>query len=305
MDLPTTSTVILSGASGMLGTAVRQALAQRGLSSLQLVRREATKTDELRWDPTADPAITDSSALEGTVAAIHLSGANVGAHRWTDSYKREMVSSRVDSTRRLASVLAGLRNPPRTFLVASAVGVYGNRGDEMLDELSTLGTGFLADLCREWEKAADPALQAGIRVVHTRFGVVLGPEGALKQMLPPFKVGLGAQLGNGRQWMSWVGLEDAVAALMFGLERSQISGPMNVTSPHAVTNVEFTKTLGQQLRRPAFLSVPAFAMELLFGQMADEALLASIRVQPRKLIEAGFQFSKPNIDQALAAALAK
>lgn len=305
MDLPTTSTVILSGASGMLGTAVRQALAQRGLSALQLVRRKTTRKDELQWDPTADPAIRDTQPLEGTLAVIHLSGANVGAHRWTESYKREMISSRVDSTRRLATTLAGLRNPPKTLVIASAIGVYGDRGDEVLDESSAAGAGFLAHLCQEWEKAADAAIPAGIRVAHTRFGVVLGPEGALKQMLPPFKVGLGAQLGSGRQWMSWVGLEDAVAAILFGLDRPELSGPINVASPHPVTNAEFTKALGRQMHRPAFLSVPAFAMELIFGQMANEALLASIRVQPRKLIKAGFHFSQPELDQALAAALSR
>ena len=289
----------------MVGTSVRQALAQRGLSSLQLVRRKTTRKDELQWDPTADPAIPVTEPLEGTLAAIHLSGANVGAHRWTESYKREMIASRVDSTRRLATTLAGLRNPPKTLLIASAIGIYGDRGDEVVDESSTAGAGFLAELCQKWETAADPAIQAGIRIVHLRFGVVLGPEGALKQMLPPFKFGLGAQLGSGRQWMSWVGLEDAIAAILFVLDRPELSRPINVVSPHPVTNSEFTKALGRQLGRPAFLSVPAFAMELIFGQMADEALLASIRVQPRKLIEAGFLFSQPNLDQALAAALSK
>jgi len=289
----------------MVGTSVRQALAQRGLSSLQLVRRKTTRKDELQWDPTADPAIPVTEPLEGTLAAIHLSGANVGAHRWTESYKREMIASRVDSTRRLATTLAGLRNPPKTLLIASAIGIYGDRGDEVVDESSTAGAGFLAELCQKWETAADPAIQAGIRIVHLRFGVVLGPEGALKQMLPPFKFGLGAQLGSGRQWMSWVGLEDAIAAILFVLDRPELSGPINLVSPHPVTNSEFTKALGRQLGRPAFLSVPAFAMELIFGQMADEALLASIRVQPRKLIEAGFLFSQPNLDQALAASLSK
>ena len=197
----------------MVGTSVRQALAQRGLSSLQLVRRKTTRKDELQWDPTADPAIPVTEPLEGTLAAIHLSGANVGAHRWTEGYKREMIASRVDSTRRLATTLAGLRNPPKTLLIASAIGIYGDRGEAVVDESSTAGEGFLAELCQKWETAADPAIQAGIRIVHLRFGVVLGPEGALKQMLPPFKFGLGAQLGSGRQWMSWVGLEDAIAKI--------------------------------------------------------------------------------------------
>jgi uncharacterized protein len=289
----------------MLGTALRQAVASRRYPTLQLIRRKPSAAGELQWDPTANIPIADTGSLEGALAAIHLSGANVGAHRWTESYKREMIASRVDSTRRLASVLAGLRKPPAALLVASAIGIYGDRGDELLDESSKLGSGFLAEICRSWESAADPARQAGIRVVYLRFGVVLGPEGALKQMLTPFRLGLGARIGSGRQWMSWIGLDDAVSAVLFALERPGISGPMDVASPNPVTNADFTRALGRRLGRPALLSVPAFAMKIIFGQMADEALLASARVQPRKLIAAGFQFSQPTLDQALAAALAK
>jgi len=217
-----------------------------------------------------------------------------------------MVASRVDSTWSLATVLAQLRNPPAVLLCASAVGIYGDRGDEVLDEGSASGAGFLADLCQKWERAADPAREAGIRVVHLRFGVVLGPgEGALRQMLPPFRIGLGARIGSGQQWMSWIGLDDVVAAVFFALERTGIEGPVNVTAPNPVTNAAFTHALGQELGRPAILSIPEFAAKLMLGQMAEEALLASARVQPRKLIEAGFQFSMPNLEQALAAALAK
>jgi hypothetical protein len=228
----------------------------------------------------------------------------VARHRWTEAYRREITASRVDSTRRLATVLAGLRNPPETFLVASAVGIYGDRGDEVLDESSVSGKGFLANLCQDWEAAAEPARQSGIRVVHLRFGVVLSPgEGALKQMLPPFRIGLGARIGNGRQWMSWVALADAVGAVLFALDRTDIRGPLNVTAPKPVTNGEFTRALGRQLGRPAFLAVPSFTMRLMFGQMADEALLASARVKPEKLKQAGFQFVLPTVDQALVAAL--
>lgn len=242
----------------------------------------------------------DPAALEGSSAAIHLSGAGVAAHRWTEAYRRELAASRVDSTRRLAAALAALRRPPQSFLVASAIGIYGDRGGEILEETSPPGTGFLADLCRQWEAAAKPAADAGIRVVHLRFGVVLGPgHGALQQMLPPFRVGLGAKLGSGRQWMSWIGLADAIAAVLFAIERSELSGPLNVTAPQPVTNAEFTRTLGRQLAKPVFLSVPAFALRLMFGQMADEALLASVRVQPAKLLAAGFQFATPAIDQTL------
>ena len=304
MDSSTTTRVILSGASGMLGTAVRRALADRGSQTLQLVRRNPTNAGELTWDPTADPAVQDFRQLEGASASIHLSGANVAAHRWTHDYKRRMTSSRVDSTHRLAKVLAKLSKPPKAFLVASAVGTYGDRGDEILDESSKAGSGFLASLCREWEEAAEPARQVGIRVVHLRFGVVLGPEeGALQQILPPFRAGLGARIGDGRQWMSWIGIDDVVRAILFALDRRDVAGPVNITSPNPVTNAEFTHTLGRVLQRPAFLSVPAFAMKLLFGQMAEEALLASARVEPQKLFAAGFQFSQPHLDQALAAAL--
>jgi uncharacterized protein len=304
MDSTATSRVILTGGSGMLGTAIRHALAAKGFSTLQLVRRKTQGKDQIAWDPTLDPAIPDPVPLEAARAAVHLSGANVAAHRWTEKYKHEIRASRVDSTRRLATALAALRQPPTALVIASAIGIYGDRGDETLDESSPAGNGFLASVCQAWEAAADSARQAGIRVLHMRFGVVLGPaEGALQQMLPPFEVGLGARIGNGRQWMSWIGLNDLVAAVLFALERQEISGPLNVTSPNPVTNADFTRTLARQLHRPAFLSVPAGAMKLLFGQMADEALLASARVKPQKLLDAGFQFSEPNLDQALAAAL--
>jgi hypothetical protein len=196
-----------------------------------------------------------------------------------------------------------LRKPPEVFLIASAVGIYGDRGSEVLDESSGAGSGFLADLCREWETAAEPAVCAGIRVVHLRFGVVLGPGGALKQMLPAFRLGLGARIGNGRQWMSWVGLKDAVAAVLFALENRDISGALNVTAPNPVTNAVFTRELGRQLRRPAIFSVPAFAMRTIFGQMADEALLASARVLPARLEAAGFRFSLAELGAALGEAL--
>jgi uncharacterized protein (TIGR01777 family) len=305
--------IILSGASGMLGTALHGALSGRKIPTLQLLRRVPTAEGQLQWNPIAERPIESPAPLEGAAAAIHLSGASVAAHRWTDTYKRELAASRVDTTHRLAKVLSALRQPPKTFLVASAVGIYGSRGDEVLTESSPLGSGFLADLCRQWEVAAEPAAQAGIRVVHLRFGVVLGPErrsgqgpvqGALQQMLPPFRAGLGARLGNGRQWMSWVGLTDVVAAILFALERTELWGPVNVTAPNPVTNAEFTRLLGRQLHRPAFLAVPAFAVRAMFGQMADEALLASARVQPAKLLASGLQFSLANIEDALRVALA-
>ncbi|WP_348262431.1 TIGR01777 family oxidoreductase [Telmatobacter sp. DSM 110680] len=296
--------VILSGASGMLGNALTLALNNRKTPVLQLVRRHPSGERQLQWSPEVDPAVNNPAPLEGAAAAIHLSGASVAAHRWTNAYKEELATSRLDSTRRLAKVLAELRRPPQTLLVASAIGIYGDRGDEVLSESSPAGSGFLAELCQRWEAAAEPAIQAGIRVVHLRFGVVLGPgKGALQQMLPPFRVGLGARLGSGKQWMSWVALADVVAATLFALDHPELSGALNVVSPNPVTNADFTRSLGRELRRPAFLAVPAFALRIMFGQMADEALLASARVQPAKLQAAGFQFSLPEVGGALKAAL--
>jgi len=284
----------------MLGTGLQRALAASKTPAIQFVRRVPTSEGQLQWDPRSDRTIENTVPIEGSRAAIHLSGASVAGHRWTEAYRRELASSRIDSTRRLAIALARLQSPPQSFLIASAVGIYGNRGDEVLDESSQPGAGFLADLCRLWEGAAEPAVQAGIRVVHLRFGVVLAPgQGALRQMLPPFRVGLGARLGNGQQWMSWIGMADAIAAVLFAMERAQLSGPVNVTSPNPVTNAEFTRALAAQLGRPAFLAIPAFILRLMFGQMADDALLASARVQPAKLVGAGFRFSAPEIDAAL------
>ncbi len=296
--------IILSGASGMLGAALHRTLSARGTSTLQLVRRGPVIEGQLQWNPSNDCPVENSAPLEGAAAAIHLSGASVAGRRWTVAYKQEMAASRVDSTHRLAKVLASLHHPPKAFLVASAIGIYGNRADNVLDEMSAPGQGFLADLCKGWEAAAEPAVRAGIRVVHLRFGVVLGPRhGALQQMLPPFRLGLGARLGSGRQWMSWVALADVVAAILFALESPGLSGPVNVTAPNPVTNAEFTQALGRQLHRPAFLAVPAFALRIMFGQMADEALLASARALPAKLQAAGFHFSLPTIQSALREAL--
>jgi uncharacterized protein (TIGR01777 family) len=296
--------VILSGGSGMLGTALQSALAGRVSPILRLVRNAPTGDGQLQWNPAQSPAIAHPAPLEGSAAAIHLSGTSVAAHRWTAAYRRELAASRVDSTHALALALAALHRPPRALLVASAVGIYGNRADELLTEDSAPGNGFLANLCCRWEAAAQPAVDAGIRVVHLRFGVVLGPgHGALEKMLPPFRLGLGGKLGNGRQWMSWVSLADAVAGILFALETTSLSGPVNLSSPGPVTNADFTRALARQLGRPAFFAVPALALRLAFGEMANEALLASARVVPARLQSAGFQFAHPSIDEALAAAL--
>lgn len=289
----------------MLGTAVRQALTGRGAGVLQLVRRDPGAADQLKWNPAGSTTVADPGPLEGLAEAIHLSGASVAGHRWTRAWKREMWLSRVESTRALAVTLAALRQPPKTLLVASAAGFYGDRGDELLDERSGPGRGFLADLCQEWEAAAQPAAEAGIRVVHLRFGVVLGPgAGALAKMLPLFRLGLGGRLGSGQQWMSWISLADAVGAILFAMDTSALAGPVNLTAPQPVTNAEFTRALGNAVHRPAILPAPAFALRLALGAMANGALLVSERVVPARLGDAGFQFMYPKVDAALAAALA-
>jgi len=283
----------------MLGTALHQALIASGRATLQLVRRNPVGEGQLQWNPTASSAISNSARLAGLDAAIHLGGANLAGHRWTAAWKREIRLSRVDSTR----ALVALPQPPHTLLVASAVGIYGDRGDELLDENSQVGKGFLADVCQEWEAATEPARQAGIRVVHLRFGVVLHPAtGALAKMLPLFRLGLGGRLGSGRQWMSWITLVDAVSAILFALDTASLDGPVNLAAPEPVTNTEFTRALSRAVHRPAILPAPAFALRLALGQMADEALLASARAAPFRLLSAGFQFAHPTIDSALAAA---
>jgi len=293
--------ILISGASGMLGSALRGALTQRGAEVIQLVRREPASSGELRWDPNAPVPIQQAQTLEGMDAAIHLSGANLAAHRWTPQYLAEVTASRVESTWGLARALAGLREPPRSFLAASAVGIYGNRKDEVVDESSGPGSGILADLCRAWEAAAAPAVEAGMRIAHLRFGVVLASRsGALAQMLPIFRLGVGGRLGSGKQWMSWISLPDVVAGTMCVLDTPSLAGAINLTSPQPVTNAEFTRALSRTLNRPAVFPVPPFALRIAFGRMADEALLSSTRVIPRKLLEAGFQFAHASIDDALA-----
>jgi hypothetical protein len=292
----------------MLGSALRQALDARGQFILQLVRHPVSSPLQVEWDPGAARAVADPECLENLTAAIHLSGANLAAHRWTSAYKREIADSRIQSTRALVATLGGLRNPPQAILVASATGIYGSRADQLLDESSTPGSGFLAELCQQWEAAAQPTTQggaaSGIRIIHLRFGVVLGPgPGALSRLLPIFRLGLGGPLGAGTQWMSWISLHDAVAAIFFLLETPSLAGPVNLTASNPVTNAQFTSALGHAVHRPAILPVPAFALRLALGEMADEALLASARAYPGKLITAGFRFTYPRIAQALAAAL--
>lgn len=300
--------ILLSGSSGMLGAAIGKALAQNGGGILRLVRRSAgnpaRSLSELRWNPPARQL--DAPPLEGLSAAIHLSGANVATQRWTAAYKREIEESRIGTTQLLANTLARLKNPPAVLICASAVGFYGNRGDEILDESSSPGHGYFPGLCVAWENAARPAQEAGIRVVHLRFGMVVGPDGgAMAKLAPMFRLGVGGRLGSGKQWMSWVSETDAVAAALFALENPAITGPINVTAPQPVTNAEFTRELGHAVHRPTIMTAPAFALRLAFGEMADEALLSSTRAVPQRLLQAGFVFAHPTIASAFAAALTR
>ncbi|MEE8109621.1 MAG: TIGR01777 family oxidoreductase [bacterium] len=297
--------ILVSGASGLVGSALVPALIAGGHSVVRLVRSAPKNgADEVMWDPAA--GTLDASSVEGVNAAVHLSGENIGEGRWTPRKKTIIRDSRVKSTRLLAETLARLGRPPGVLVCASAVGYYGDRGEEVLREESPAGTGFLADTCREWESAAEPAVQKGIRVVHLRSGIVLSPKGgALAKMLPPFKMGLGGKLGSGRQYMSWISLDDMIGVIIHGIETEALSGPVNVVAPQSVTNLEFTKTLGQVLSRPTPFALPAFMVRLAFGEMADAALLASTRVVPARLQNSGYAFLHTELKGALRHVLGK
>lgn len=294
--------VAVTGSHGLIGSAVVSALRARGDRVVCLVRREARTTDEVMWQP--DDGRIDAGGLEGIDAAVHLAGETL-ASRWTPEQKESIRKSRLLGTGLIARALAGLGARPRVIVSASAVGYYGNRGDELLTESSEPGTGFLADVCREWEAAADPARRAGIRVMHPRFGVVLaGGGGILARIAPIFRLGAGGPLGHGRQYLPWVAIDDAVGAVLLALDRGDLDGPVNVVAPRPTTNREFTSALGHALGRPAVIPVPAAALRAMFGEMADEALLASQRVEPVRLTRAGYAFRLGELEPALRQVLA-
>jgi uncharacterized protein (TIGR01777 family) len=246
----------------------------------------------------------DPTDFEGIDAVIHLAGENLAEGRWTSARKEALLQSRIAPTRLLASALASRRQPPAVMICASAIGIYGNRGEELLDETSAPGGGFLAELVREWEASADPAREAGIRVVHARFGVILGREGgALAKMVTPFRLGLGGPFGDGEQWLSWVAMADVLGMISTALARPDLAGPINVTAPAPLRNREFVAALGHELGRPAVVPIPAFALRLALGEMADDALLSSARVLPKRLQAAGFEFRFPDLAAALHEAL--
>jgi uncharacterized protein (TIGR01777 family) len=294
--------VVVTGASGFLGTALVRSLRADGHDVVRLVRRAARAADEAQWDPAARRL--DPAALAGADAVVHLAGAGVGDRRWTESYKREILASRIDGTTTVAAAIAALPDSqrPKALLSQSAVGYYGDTGEEIVDESAPSGEGFLADVVRQWEQCARPASDAGVRVVFSRTGLVLAADGGvLARMLPVFKLGLGGRLGSGRQWMSWITLPDQVAAMRFLLDSEAISGAVNVTSPEPVRNRDYTKALARAVHRPAIAVVPRVALHAAFGGFADEGVFVSQRVVAARLEDAGFAFTYADIDSALSA----
>ncbi len=294
--------LVVSGASGLLGSALVPALEADGHEVLRLVRREPESAVEIEWDPARGSL--DARALAGVDAVVNLSGANLDV-RWTEKRKRELVDSRVDTTGLLARTMASAESKPSVFLVAGGVGIYGDRGDEILTEESELGSGFLAGLGKAWEAAAEPARAAGIRTVNFRQGVVLSRKGgALAKMLTPFKLGLGGRVGNGKQWWSWVSLDDVVNAYRLALD-SELRGPVNLMSPNPATSAQFTKALGRALGRPTVFPLPGFAVKTLFGERGEAVLLEGQRALPARLLDGGHAFEYPELDPALERALAE
>jgi uncharacterized protein (TIGR01777 family) len=294
--------ILIGGSSGLVGTALMKSLEAQGHDIFRLVRRAPQSKTEVEWSP--DRYSIALARIEGFDAVINLAGESIAEGRWTEEKKRRIRESRVKGTKLLGDALANLTVPPKTFICASAIGYYGNRGDEILTETSAPGTDFLADVCVEWEKATALAVEKGIRVVNARLGVILDTEaGALAKVLPPFRMGLGGKIGNGKQWMSWIALADAVGALDFALEQNSLRGPVNYVAPNPVTNAEFTKTLGRVLSRPTLFPIPAFGVKLIFGDMGEALLLGGQRVKPAQLDANGFQFQYPQLETALSSIL--
>ena len=291
--------MLVSGSHGLVGRALVKSLIDDGHEVVRLVRHDRTLgAFEIEWHP--NHGRVDAQQIEGFDAVFHLAGESIASGRWTDEKKRAIRDSRVKGTALLSETLAQLSQPPSVFVCASAIGYYGNRGDEVLTETSGPGNDFLASVCVEWEEATRPAAEKGIRTVNTRFGIILdGNGGALAKMLTPFRMGIGGRVGDGKQWMSWITLEDVVAGLKFMLLDTAARGPVNFVAPKPVTNAEFTRTLGRVLARPTFFPVPAFGVRLAFGEMADALLLSSQRVEPVVLEEKGFPFYWPTLEPAL------
>jgi len=288
----------VSGSHGLVGKALIGSLTSDGYEVVRLVRGNPSGAGEIEWHP--NEGRIDAPNLEGIDAVVHLAGESIASGRWTDEKKRAIRESRVKGTALLSDAIARLSRPPSVFLSASAIGYYGDRGDELLTEASAPGNDFLAGVCVEWEKATRPAVEKGIRTIHARFGIILDmKEGALAKMLTPFRMGIGGRVGNGRQWVSWIAIEDVVNGLKFSIEDKSVSGPVNFVAPNAVTNAEFTKTLGRVLSKPTLFPVPVFGVRLAFGEMADALLLSSQKVKPNVFEQKGFGFKWPTLDLAL------
>ena len=296
--------IAIAGASGLIGRALVPYLRAHGHDVLRLVRHRPASTVEREWNPaerTLEPAL-----LEGVDVIVNLSGENIARRRWTVAQRDLILQSRTDATFTLVAAMAKMSRKPAVLLNASALGFYGDRGDEELTERSEMGQGFFPGVCLAWETHAAAARRAGVRTVLLRFGVVLGRDGgALGKLLPIFRLGLGGCLGDGRQWLSWISLEDAMGAVLHAIDHPQCEGPMNIVAPSPVRNADFSATLGRVLRRPAKFTVPAWALRLVLGPMADEALLASTRAQPVQLLESGYTFRHPTLEAALRHALDK
>jgi uncharacterized protein (TIGR01777 family) len=297
--------ILISGASGLLGSTLIPFLRTGGHTVLQLVRRQPKKeNNEIRWDPANGTIDLDDTDMIDAV--IHLSGENIGEGHWSPEKKKRIIDSRVKSTRLIAETISKMKNPPKVFLSASAIGFYGHRGDILLDESDTTGNDYISDVCRMWEESADTAVAAGIRTVFLRIGIVLSPQGgALGKLLFPFQMGIGGKIATGRQYMSWISIDDTIGAIHHALFERNISGPVNLVSPNPATNHEFTKVLAKVLSRPAYFTVPKFAIETVFGEMGRETILSSTRVKPGVLMETGYSYRHPDLETALRHLLGK
>lgn len=296
--------LLISGSHGVVGKALVKSLGTAEHEIFRLVRHAPNSDSEIEWSPARYSIAL--ARLEGFGAVVHLAGESIASGRWDEEKKRKISESRHKGTKLLSDALANLKHPPKTLISASAIGYYGNRGDELLTETSPPGDDFLAGVCVEWEKATALAAEKGIRVVNTRFGIILDSEGgALAKMLTPFRMGVGGKIGSGKQWMSWIALDDVVGGIEYVLATKTVNGPVNFVSPNPNRNDEFTETLGRVLSRPTIFPIPAFGVRLVFGEMADALLLSSQRVEPKALNEAGYKFSHSVLEAALKHVLAR
>jgi uncharacterized protein (TIGR01777 family) len=289
--------ILISGASGLIGSALTRAATAAGHTIVPLIRRQGSPSS-VRWDPEA--GTIDGAGLEGSDAVVHLAGESIASRRWTAAQKARILDSRIKGTQLLSSALAKMNRRPSVMISASAVGVYGDRGDEKLTEAAPPGSDFLANVCREWERATSAATSAGIRVVNLRTGIVLAKEGgALPKMVTPFKLGVGGKIGSGNQYMSWIDLEDEAQVILHCIQKESLQGPVNSVGPSPVRNAEFSKTLGRVLSRPSLFPLPAFMARLVLGEMAEGLLLSSQRVEPTKLLSSGYVFRHTNLEESL------